>query len=63
MTQKQNKTFLDTVNLNDLKQLRKAISFLTDAVYNSSDTASFTDNDIKFISRVRKQVDRDQLSA
>lgn len=51
-----NNTFLDTVNLNNPADLLKAISYLTDGVYNTSDTASFNDNDILFINKVKVAV-------
>lgn len=41
-------------DLNDKKDLLELITYFTDGVWNSSDTASFTDEDVKVLEKIRE---------
>ncbi len=49
-----------SIDLNNVNDLQYAISFLTDGVYSSSDTASFNKTDVDFIKAVRLLVNKNQ---
>lgn len=45
------------LDLNDPAVLRQIIVSLTDGVWNTSDTASFTDSDLEMINKIRDYKD------